>query len=69
MVKSQLTFLHINTLLFQQFSQFLNLFFEFSDKFRVRVFVDDGFANYLFRSVCVSVVYQSKNNKNNYSQK
>jgi hypothetical protein len=40
---------------FQKLAKLLNLLFELADKLRVGIFVDNGFADDLFRSVGVSV--------------
>lgn len=49
-----LTFLVIDSLLFQQLAQLLYLLLELANNLRVRVLVDHSLANNLFRSVCIS---------------
>lgn len=50
-----LTFLHFDALGLEQLAKLLNLLFEFADKLRVGVLVDDGLAYNLFGTVGISV--------------
>lgn len=49
----KLTFLHLDSLGFEKLTQFLDLLLELSNEFRVRVLVNNGFADNLFGAVSV----------------
>lgn len=50
-----LTFLHLNTLLFQEFTQALNLFLQLTDELSISVFIDHSIAANLFGAVSIPV--------------
>lgn len=54
------TFLDLNPLVLQHFTELLNLFFELSNELRICVLIDNSFAHNLLRSVSVSVAIREK---------
>lgn len=55
-----LTFLHLNTLLFQELTQALNLFLQLTDELSISVFIDNSVAADLFGAVSIPVEVKGK---------
>lgn len=47
--------MHLNTLLFQEFTQTLNLFLQLTDELSISVFIDHGVAADLFGAVSIPI--------------